>query len=71
MEVVRTEPEELTGCHWMIILTTKTLVYKNARAMGNPNGCPVAPANAARHATPEHQRSWPSNPFTPPPNARW
>ena len=30
MEVVRTEPEALTGCHWMVILTTKSVVYKNA-----------------------------------------
>ena len=30
MEVVRTEPEALTGCRWMVILTTKPVVYKNA-----------------------------------------
>ena len=30
MKVVRTEPEVLTGHHRMIILTTKSVLYKNA-----------------------------------------
>ena len=30
MKVVRTEPEVLTGHHQMIILTTKSVLYKNA-----------------------------------------
>ena len=42
MEVVRTEPEALTGCRWMVILTTKPMVYKNAGATGNQDDCPTS-----------------------------
>ena len=42
MEVVRTEPEALTGCRWMVILTTKPVVYKNAGAMASLERSPAS-----------------------------
>ena len=42
MAVVRTKSDALTGCRWMVILTTKPVVYKNAGATGNQDGCPAS-----------------------------